>query len=137
MNKESKQEATYMVQQRDKRSYKKNYNRRKRQAEIGEERDRLTYLYNRQKKHTQNMIKEEITKHEQNISMKIMKEKGRKQLQELINTLRGKKKHKKQSTRFYNEQEEIEEIQYHSHINKYWKDIYEMHTFKIEEEWNN
>ena len=54
---------------------------------------RLGRKYTEQNKKTHKNIKEEINKYERKITDDIRKEKGHKKLRNIVNTLRGKKKH--------------------------------------------
>ena len=54
-----------------------------------------------QKKKTQQLIKEEINKYERKITDDIRKEKGHKKLWDIVNTLRGKKKHDTTEEKLY------------------------------------
>ena len=71
---------------------RKKYNREKRNENDETKKSILDEKYNAQKRKTQNLIKNEITKHECKVTNDIRKDKGNKKLWDVVTILRGKGK---------------------------------------------
>ena len=114
------------------------YNRQKRVEEDKEKKNILETKYRVQKRKTQDMIKDAITAHERKITKDIRNHKGHKKLWDVVNTLRGKKRHTDDKEEYiYDDQHnKIEPNQPSKEITKFWRQIYQKHENKISLEWN-
>ena len=93
--------------------------------------------YMEQKKKTQQLIKEEINKYERKITDDIRKEKGHKKLWDIVNTLRGKKKHDTTEEKLYDINEtELPTEEWTEHITAFWEKVYQKHTNTLTEQWD-
>ena len=116
---------------------RKKYNREKRNEPDKCKREVLGGKYQEQKYKTQRIIKEEINKYERKITNIIKKEKGHKKLWDIVNTLRGKKKHDTKEERLYDTNEiELPTKEWNKHITTFWGEIYQKHKNTIAEQWN-
>ena len=84
-------------------SIRKKYNTERRNEPDKCKREVLGRKYKKYK--TQRIIKEEINKYERKITNIIKKEKGHKKLWDIVNTLRGKKKHDRKEEKVYDTNE--------------------------------
>ena len=90
-----------------------------------------------QKKKTQQLIKEEINKYERKIADDIRKEKGHKKLWDIVNTLRGQKKHDTTEEKLYDINEtELPTEEWTEHITAFWEKVYQKHTNTLTEQWD-
>ena len=102
-------------------SIRKKYNRERRNEPDKCKREMLGRKYMEQKKKTQQLIKEEINKYERKITDDIRKEKGHKKLWDIVNTLRGKKKHDTTEEKLYDINEtELPTEEWTEHITAFW-----------------
>ena len=118
-------------------SIRKKYNRERRNEPDKCKREVLGRKYQEQKYKTQRIIKEEINKYERKITNIIKKEKGHKKLWDIVNTLRGKKKHDPKEEKLYDMNEiELPTKEWNKHITAFWGEIYQKHDNTIAEQWN-
>jgi len=116
---------------------RKAYNRQMRNEQQQEKKNELKEMYLLQKKKTQQLVRNEISKHERKITNDIRKEKGHKKLWEIVNTLRGKKRNENKKEKLYDEQhKELEESKWSEQIINFWRKVYQKHDNNINEEWN-
>ena len=118
-------------------SIRKKYNRERRNEQDKCKREMLGKKYMEQKKKTQKLIKEEINKYERKITDDIRKEKGHKKLWDIVNTMRGKKKHETTEEKLYDINEtELPLEEWTEHITDFWEKVYQKHTNTLTEQWN-
>ena len=99
----------------------KKYTRERRNEPGKCKRYMLGRKYMEQKKKSPKIIKEEIKKYERQITDDIRKEKGHKKLWNIVNTLRGKKKHNNTEGKLYNINEtELPTEEWTEHIYIYY-----------------
>ena len=76
------------------------------------------------------LIKEEINKYERKITDDIRKEKGYKKLWDIVNTLRGKKKHETTEEKLYDINEtELPLEEWTEHITDFWESLPEAYKY--------
>ena len=93
--------------------------------------------YQEQKYKTQGIIKEEINKYERKITNIIKKEKEHKKLWDIVNTLRGNKKHDMKEEKLYDTNEiELLTKEWNKHITAFWGEIYQKHENTIADQCN-
>lgn len=115
---------------------RKEYNRQARRATTQVEKERLTQLYLKQKKHVKEEIRMAIHKHEKIITENIKKNKNSNmKLWKQINYLRGKENTTQEITLYENANLPIPKQYVQTKLNEYWKTIYQKHTCDIEEVW--
>ena len=118
-------------------SKRRQINKSVRKATNTEEKERLWDLYLKQKKKTQNMVKEAVWKHEEKITANIKKDKENRKLWEHIKCLKGDKAKKKEETKIYDQTgEELKNERLEEELHTFWTAIYQRHTNKIQEIWN-
>ena len=82
------------------------------------------------------LIKKEIRKHEEKIVEEIKKDKGGKELWKNIRKISGKEVKKRELRIYYEDVEELEEIEAEKRMERFRKQTYQAHQNKINEYWN-
>ena len=116
---------------------RKEYNRKWRNAKNDSDKQQYKDSYFTQKEKIKNMIKDEITEHEKNVTLEIRADKNNRKIWEHINKLRGKKKKTKKEIILYDDAgNKMKPEKYSTEIKSFWKTIYMNHENSIGEVWN-
>ena len=118
-------------------SKRREINKRKRKARNEEEIENLNTQYKKQKLKVQIMVRDARTKHEKQVSEKILSDPNRsKKLWKHIDTLKGKE-NKEKEVSVYEENKIIQGAQLSKKLEEYWKTIYQNGANDIPKIWNN
>ena len=118
---------------------RKALNRKRRNATTGEEEQKLYQEYQNQKKATQKLIKEEISKHERKVTDEIRKNSCKsKALWENISKLRGNQIARNKEIHLFTEEgKPMEEEEEQEAFHGFWESVYQKHKNRIDEVWNS
>lgn len=114
---------------------RKALNRSKRNESDDIRRGQLEQMYRCKKIQVQEMIREEMSKHEIKKTEEIKKDKSRK-LWENIDALRNKERKEENIQLYDTEGNKLEQVAAEKKLEEYWKGIYEKHENRIDIVWN-
>ena len=115
---------------------RKEYNRKKRNAQDPVAAERYATLYQIQKKEAKDAVKKAKEKYECKITSEIKSDRDNRKLWEQINTLKGKVKSRSEITIYDEDGEELGKEKIQEETNKFWNSIYRKSSNNIQDIWN-